>query len=143
MNDRRYRIEYGPTALNDLDSLAERIRKQVLRKIERLKSGLHGDINCTFAEPMWPIDCGPAIIASCLMWKVTLLLSAESDIAKTCMTKTLEREIGRTVRQKRQQLSVIREEVENLLDYLDVLEARAKDAGKPRLNHDEVKKRYG
>jgi hypothetical protein len=42
------------------------------------------------------------------------------------MTKTLEREIGRTVRQKRQQLSVIREEVENLLDYLDVLEARAK-----------------
>ena len=44
MNDRRYRIEYGPTALDDLDSLAERIRKQVLRKIERLKSGLHGDI---------------------------------------------------------------------------------------------------
>ena len=59
------------------------------------------------------------------------------------MTKTLEREIDRTVRQKRQQLSVIREEVENLLDYLDVLEARTKDAGKPRLSHDEVKKRYG
>jgi hypothetical protein len=59
------------------------------------------------------------------------------------MTKTLEREIGRTVRQKRQQLSVIREEVENLLDYLDVLEARAKDADKPRVSHDEVKKRYG
>jgi len=44
MNDRRYRIEYGPTALDDLDSLTERIRTQVLRKIERLKSGLHGDI---------------------------------------------------------------------------------------------------
>jgi mRNA interferase RelE/StbE len=44
MNGRRYRIEYGSTALNDLDSLAERVRKQVLRKIERLKSGLHGDI---------------------------------------------------------------------------------------------------
>jgi mRNA interferase RelE/StbE len=44
MNGSRYRIEYGSTALNDLDSLAERIRKQVLRKIERLKSGLHGDI---------------------------------------------------------------------------------------------------
>jgi len=58
------------------------------------------------------------------------------------MTKTLEREIGRTVRDKRQQLSVIREEVENLLDYLDVLEARAKDAGKLRLSHDDVKKRY-
>jgi hypothetical protein len=59
------------------------------------------------------------------------------------MTKTLEREIGKTVRQKRQQLSVIREEVENLLDYLDVLEARAKDASKPRVSHNEVKRRYG
>jgi hypothetical protein len=58
------------------------------------------------------------------------------------MTKTLEREIGRTVRQKRKQLSVIREEVETLLDYLAVLEARSKDAGKPRLSHDELKKRY-
>jgi len=71
------------------------------------------------------------------------LLFAESDIAKTCMTKILEREIGRTVREKRQQLSAIREEVENLLDYLAVLEARAKDADKPRLSHGEVKKRYG
>jgi mRNA interferase RelE/StbE len=44
MNGRRYQIEYGFTALNDLDSLTGRIRKQVLRKIERLKSGLHGDI---------------------------------------------------------------------------------------------------
>ena len=44
MNGRRYRIEYGPTALDDLNSLTERIRTQVLRKIERLKSGLHGDI---------------------------------------------------------------------------------------------------
>jgi hypothetical protein len=59
------------------------------------------------------------------------------------MTKTLEREIGRTVQQKRRQLSEIREEVEDLLDYLDVLEVRTKDAGKPRLSHDEVKKRYG
>ena len=59
------------------------------------------------------------------------------------MTKILEREIGRTVREKRQQLSAIREEAENLLDYLAVLEARAKDAGKPRLRHDEVKEWYG
>jgi len=58
------------------------------------------------------------------------------------MTKTLEREIGRTVRQKRRELSQIREEVEDLLDYLDILEARAKDAGKPRISHDEIKKRY-
>ncbi len=59
------------------------------------------------------------------------------------MTKTLEREIVRTVRLKRQQLSSIREEVETLLDYLDVLEARSKDAGRPRLSHTEVKRRFG
>jgi len=58
------------------------------------------------------------------------------------MAKALERAIGRTMQQKRQQLCEIREEVEHLLDYLDVLEARAKDAGKPRLGHDELKKRY-
>jgi len=58
------------------------------------------------------------------------------------MTKTLEREIGRTVRQKRRELSQIREEVEDLLDYLDIVEARGKDAGKPRISHDEIEKRY-
>jgi tRNA U34 5-carboxymethylaminomethyl modifying GTPase MnmE/TrmE len=95
------------------------------------------------AELMLPTGYVRAIIASCSISRVTLSLSAESEIAKTCMTKTLEREISRTVRQKRQQLSTIREEVENLLDYLDVLEARSKDAGKPRLSHAEVKKRFG
>jgi mRNA interferase RelE/StbE len=44
MNSRRYRIEYGPTAQSDLESLPDKIRKQVLSKIDRLKSGLHGDI---------------------------------------------------------------------------------------------------
>jgi len=46
------------------------------------------------------------------------------------------------VRQKRPRLSKIREEVEDLLDYLDVLEARVRDAGKPRISHEEIKKRY-
>ena len=58
------------------------------------------------------------------------------------MTKTLEREIGRTVRQKRRQLSEIREEVEDLMNYVDVLDARVRDAGKPRISHEEIKKRY-
>jgi mRNA interferase RelE/StbE len=44
MNGRRYRIEYGSVAQNDLDSLPDKIRKQVLRKMERLEAGLHGDI---------------------------------------------------------------------------------------------------
>jgi hypothetical protein len=58
------------------------------------------------------------------------------------MTKTLEREIGRTVRRKRKELSEIREEVEDLLDYLDILEARARDAAKPQVSHEEIKNRY-
>ncbi len=59
------------------------------------------------------------------------------------MTKTTEREITRTIGQKRKQLAVIREEVEDLLDYLDLVEARARDQDKPRLTHADVKKRFG
>ncbi|MGB8371028.1 MAG: hypothetical protein ACLPYZ_02320 [Limisphaerales bacterium] len=36
----------------------------------------------------------------------------------------------------------LREELEDLNDYLDLTEARVRDEGKPRLTHDEVKKRY-
>ena len=142
MNRRRYRIEYGSTALSDLDSLGEKVRTQVLRKIERLKSGLHGNIkHLRRADVAYRLRTGD----------YRILFDVEGDVIvirrighrKNVYTKILEREIGRTVRQKRQQLSAIREEVENLLDYLAVLEARAKDAGKPRLSHGEVKKRYG
>ena len=59
------------------------------------------------------------------------------------MTKTAAKEITRAIGQKRKQLAVIREEVEDLLDYLDLAEARTRDKGKPRLAHAEVKKRYG
>jgi uncharacterized membrane protein len=59
------------------------------------------------------------------------------------MTKTLEREVTRSIREKRHQLQAIRDEVEDLADYLDLLEARARDQGKPRLRHAEVKARYG
>jgi mRNA interferase RelE/StbE len=44
MNGQRYQIEYGPSALADLDDLPARERVQVLRKIERLEHGLHGNI---------------------------------------------------------------------------------------------------
>jgi len=68
--------------------------------------------------------------------------SAESVIVETSMTKTLEQKIIRTVRQKREQLAAVREELEDLMDYLDLLEARAKDNGKARLSHEIVKRRY-
>ena len=44
MNDHGYQIQYGPSALDDLDRLPARERAQVLRKIERLQHGLHGNI---------------------------------------------------------------------------------------------------
>jgi LytS/YehU family sensor histidine kinase len=57
------------------------------------------------------------------------------------MTKLIE--VTRTIQDKRKQLVSIREEIEDLFDYLDVLEARTYDRGKTRLGHDAVKKRYG
>jgi hypothetical protein len=58
------------------------------------------------------------------------------------MTKAVDKKVERTIAQKRRELIAIRTEIEDLLDYLVVLEARVRDAGKPRLSHDEIKKRY-
>lgn len=58
------------------------------------------------------------------------------------MTKTADKKVGRVIAEKRRELIAIRTEIEDLLDYLEVLEARARDAGKPRLSHDEITKRY-
>jgi mRNA interferase RelE/StbE len=44
MNGQHYQIEYGPSASDDLDGLPARERAQILRKIERLEHGLHGNI---------------------------------------------------------------------------------------------------
>jgi len=44
MNGQRYQIEYSVSALDDLDDLPARERAQILRKIERLENGLHGNI---------------------------------------------------------------------------------------------------
>jgi mRNA interferase RelE/StbE len=44
MNGTRYSIEYGEIALNDLKTIPPVHRTQILNKIERLQSGLHGDI---------------------------------------------------------------------------------------------------
>ena len=58
------------------------------------------------------------------------------------MSRTIERELSKTIKEKREQLQVIREEVENLIDYLEVLEARARDKNKPTTAHSEVIKRF-
>ena len=59
------------------------------------------------------------------------------------MTRVATQKIDRAIIKKRLQLKSLREEIEDLTDYLDVLEARARDLGKSRLSHDEVKKRFG
>ncbi len=59
------------------------------------------------------------------------------------MTKTAERAVVRSIHRKREQIATLREELEELNDYLDLTEARVRDKGRPRLSHAEVKKRYG
>jgi LytS/YehU family sensor histidine kinase len=59
------------------------------------------------------------------------------------MTKTAQQAVVRSISKKREQIAALREELEDLNDYLDVTEARVRDEGKPRLTHAEVKKRYG
>jgi LytS/YehU family sensor histidine kinase len=59
------------------------------------------------------------------------------------MTKIVEKGLVRSIHQKREQIATLREELEDMNDYLDITEARVRDEGKPRLTHDEVKKRYG
>jgi LytS/YehU family sensor histidine kinase len=59
------------------------------------------------------------------------------------MTKTVEKNLVRSIHQKREQIATLREELENMNDYLDITEARVRDEGKPRLTQAEVKKRYG
>ena len=44
MPTRTFEIEYGASAINDLDGLSEKTRNQILRKIETLRMGLQGNI---------------------------------------------------------------------------------------------------
>ena len=59
------------------------------------------------------------------------------------MTKALQKTVIRSISRKREQIATLREELEDLNDYLDLVEARVQDQGKPRLTHADVKKRYG
>jgi hypothetical protein len=59
-----------------------------------------------------------------------------------CKLERLELEAG-FFSKKREQIAALREELEDLNDYLDLTEARVRDERKSRLTHAEVKKRYG
>jgi mRNA interferase RelE/StbE len=59
MNGHNYQIEYGSSALDDLDALQARERAQIIRKIERLENGLHGNIKRLHqAEAMYRLRMG-------------------------------------------------------------------------------------
>jgi hypothetical protein len=74
MNGYRCQIEYGAAALGDLDGLPARERTQILRKIERLQHGLHGNIKRLHgAETADRLRYAWAIIGSCSIWSVMLL----------------------------------------------------------------------
>ena len=51
------------------------------------------------------------------------------------MTKTAEKTVVRSIHEKREQIATLREELEDLNDYLDLTETRVHDEGKPRLDH--------
>ena len=72
-----------------------------------------------------------------------LLSSAGLETGKTFMTKAVQQTVVRDITRKREQIATLREELEDLNDYLDGTEARVRDEGKLRLTHDQVKKRYG
>jgi hypothetical protein len=131
MSGQSFQIEYGPSAVADLDALPTRERAQILRKIARLEAGLHGDIKRLHDTE------------SCSMWKMPLLSSAGLATAKMFMTRTVGKDLIRSIDRKREQIATLREELETMNDYLDLTEARVRDEGKPRLSHAEVKKRYG
>ena len=59
------------------------------------------------------------------------------------MSESVEKRLGRIIDKKRLQLEALRNEIEDLFDYLDVLEARTRDLKEARLSHNEVRKRYG
>ncbi len=59
------------------------------------------------------------------------------------MIRTLQKTVAKSIRDKRAQLAAMREEIEDLFDYLDVLETRTRDIGKPTYTLAEARKRLG
>lgn len=59
------------------------------------------------------------------------------------MTKTVLKEVDNQIKQRRVQVSQLHSELEDLEDYLDVLEARRDSSGKKTFTQAEMEKRYG
>ena len=58
------------------------------------------------------------------------------------MTKAIFENVDREIKNRRQQVVQMHEELEDLEDYLDVLEARRKSLGKKTYTQAEMEARY-
>jgi chromosome segregation ATPase len=58
------------------------------------------------------------------------------------MTKTALKQLDADIESRREQLGRLREDLEQLEDWLDGLEARRSSLGQPRLSQAEMERRY-
>ena len=58
------------------------------------------------------------------------------------MTEPALKELDADIRKRREQVSQLRHDLEDMEDYLDILEARRKSLGKPQLTQAQAERRY-
>ncbi len=58
------------------------------------------------------------------------------------MTELALKELDADIRKRREQVSQLRHDLEDMEDYLDILEARRRSLGKPLLTQTQVERRY-
>jgi mRNA-degrading endonuclease RelE of RelBE toxin-antitoxin system/mRNA-degrading endonuclease toxin of MazEF toxin-antitoxin module len=144
MAHRRYKVEYAASALENLRSLPKREADQILRKVLRLEHGLHGNIKrLQKADAAFRLRVGDYRIL--FMWLVIESWYKKSATEKTFMISAPPQKpvLKRQQKAVLKQIGSLRELVEDLNDYLDLIEARARNKGKPTFTTDEVRKQLG
>jgi hypothetical protein len=101
-------------------------------------------ISSDFKPPTSVIVCVPEIIESYLM---SLAIGSSFQQSKNAarLVISIEKKPAFAAQKRRvvQQISRLREKVEDLMDYLDLLEARAKNEDKRTYTTEEVRARLG
>ena len=67
----------------------------------------------------------------------------ESKIVKMPTTETILKKVGADLKRKRVEVTRLHGELENLMDYLEVVSARQRTLGKHAYTQDEMERRYG
>lgn len=71
----------------------------------------------------------------------SVLSFAESKIEKTLMSEAVLKHVDAEIKRRRSEVTKLHEQLEDLEDYLDVLEARRRE-GKRTYTQGEMEKRY-